>query len=234
MGEALLIKKSKSVKNKIFAIISVAYPENATCTCSKGNIVLSDENTNGKVIFNIPEAGTWTVSCSNEEGKVSSEIIEITPEEGQFREVTLSFKPSSLIIFDSSVTSGWATKFSVSQAQYVSTINISGGKISFDVSSGTASGMSFYCLYHENTKRSLNGYTTLKATVDSFSTSRSGASGALVLQSTATASQSGVALAKFTKSGTVSLDIPSNASSVYVGICSTDGVEFKISKIWLE
>jgi hypothetical protein len=88
MGEAFLIKKSKQVKNKIFAIISVTYPENTTCTCSKGNITLSDENTNGKVIFNVPEAGTWTVSCSNGT-KTVSQNVNITYE-GQIENITLS------------------------------------------------------------------------------------------------------------------------------------------------
>lgn len=51
--------------NVVFAAIFVAYPAGSTCTCSKGNITLTAQGTGGSYIFLVPEAGDWTVACTN-------------------------------------------------------------------------------------------------------------------------------------------------------------------------
>lgn len=91
MGESFLIKRPNNYKNRLVGMISVTYPEGSTCTCTnvKGDIVLEDENTNGKVIFNIPEAGTWTVKSINGSSSASQSV---SISEGQIENVTLSYK----------------------------------------------------------------------------------------------------------------------------------------------
>ena len=48
-----------------YAVISVTYPSGSTCTCTKGSTVLTAEGTSGLYNFLVPEAGSWTVSCTN-------------------------------------------------------------------------------------------------------------------------------------------------------------------------
>lgn len=110
MGEAFIVKKTSGSSGASFATISVVYPSGSTCTCSKGAITLSDQSTNGKVIFIVPEAGTWTVTASNGDN-TNSQNINITTE-GQFIFIELSF---ALTLFDNlsggdntAITGGWS------------------------------------------------------------------------------------------------------------------------------
>lgn len=48
-----------------YAIISVTYPAGSTCTCTKGSMVLMAEGTGGKFNFGVPEAGEWTLYCTD-------------------------------------------------------------------------------------------------------------------------------------------------------------------------
>lgn len=90
MGEALIVRKNNmNGTSASFAIIAVTYPSGSTCTCSNGNITLTDSNTNGQVIFNIPSTGTWTVTATDGTDSVS-ESVSITAE-GQFASVELTF-----------------------------------------------------------------------------------------------------------------------------------------------
>lgn len=56
---------SVDVHETPFAIISASYPVGSTCTCTKGGTVLTAEGTGGHYNFQIPEAGTWTIACTN-------------------------------------------------------------------------------------------------------------------------------------------------------------------------
>lgn len=51
--------------NSGFAAIGVDYPEGSICTCTNGTITLTARDTSGKMIFGIPNVGSWTVSCTD-------------------------------------------------------------------------------------------------------------------------------------------------------------------------
>lgn len=67
MGEAFLTKRGDYSDQRIFARISVTYPEGSICTCSNsdGSKILKDISTTGKVIFNVTEPDTWTIFCTD-------------------------------------------------------------------------------------------------------------------------------------------------------------------------
>lgn len=48
-----------------YAFIVATYPAGSTCTCVKGSKTLTAKDTSGTWAFQIPEAGTWTVSCTD-------------------------------------------------------------------------------------------------------------------------------------------------------------------------
>lgn len=76
--------------SNIFAVISVTYPEGSTCTCSDGDKTFTDKDTSGQVIFPVPYAGSWTVSCTD--GINSKEQTVEIISEGQSENVKLSYK----------------------------------------------------------------------------------------------------------------------------------------------
>ena len=81
--------KAAAGVEKPFAIIGVTYPEGSTCTCSKDEIVLTLDDTNGQDFFFLSEAGTWTVTATDGTN-TKSQIVEITTK-GQFTEITLVY-----------------------------------------------------------------------------------------------------------------------------------------------
>lgn len=91
----------------LFAIIGVSYPAGSTCTCTKGTKVLKAKDTSGTWIFNVPEIGKWTVSCTNG-SSTKSQVVNITAK-GQYKTVTLKYE---LWLYNlgnefTSVTGGW-------------------------------------------------------------------------------------------------------------------------------
>ena len=54
-------------------VITVTYPAGSTCTCTKGTTILEAEDKTGRVMFAIPEAGTWTVACTDGTNSDSAE-----------------------------------------------------------------------------------------------------------------------------------------------------------------
>lgn len=72
------------------ATITVTYPAGSTCTCTNGSTVLTAQGTSGSYTFTVPNAGTWTVSCTDGT-QTASETISITTE-GQAASVTLTYE----------------------------------------------------------------------------------------------------------------------------------------------
>ena len=58
-----------------YAVISVTYPAGSTCTCTKGSTTLTAEGTSGLYNFLVPEAGNWTVSCTDGANTASATVI---------------------------------------------------------------------------------------------------------------------------------------------------------------
>lgn len=74
---------------KAFAFIVVTYLTGSVCTCTDGTKTLRAKNTTGTWVFDIPYAGTWTVSCTDGE-QTDSESVVISYK-GQSENVALSF-----------------------------------------------------------------------------------------------------------------------------------------------
>lgn len=95
-----------------FGYIVASFPTTAaSCTCSSGGTVLETDAAGlarGQFVFEVPAAGTWTVTISNGTD-TKSKSVSITAD-GQAEAVKLSF---SLILLDGGdefidITGGWA------------------------------------------------------------------------------------------------------------------------------
>ena len=75
---------------KAFAFIVVTYPAGSVCTCTDGMKTLRAKNTTGTWVFDIPYAGTWTVSCTNGSETASASVV--ISAKGQSETVGLSYR----------------------------------------------------------------------------------------------------------------------------------------------
>ena len=92
---------------KLFAVIAVTYPEGSICTCSDGTKTMKAKDTSGKALFNVPSAGTWTVSCTDGMN-TDSQSVAITAA-GQVENVELAY---NLYLYKNgneytNITGGW-------------------------------------------------------------------------------------------------------------------------------
>lgn len=211
---------------KLFAAIAVTYPAGSSLTCTKGTKTLTAKTSTGQWIFAVPEAGTWTVTATSG-SSTKSQNVDITAE-GQSVNITLSLE---LLLFDSSVTSGWASK--LYNASFASA-GIANGKLTVKNSASAYSG----ALLYKEEPVSTSGYTNAKITVDSVKTANGTDSkhASLILQtSPALGSMSAVAQAAarlaLTGPGTFTLKLPEG--TYYVGI-EVGQNEVTVSKIWFE
>ena len=74
---------------KVFAVIGVTYPEGSTCTATDGTTTLSAPDTSGTWACIVPNAGTWTVECTDGTD-TATETVTISAE-GQVETVTLDY-----------------------------------------------------------------------------------------------------------------------------------------------
>lgn len=74
---------------EFFALIHVAYPEGSICTCAKGLRTLTAPNRSGLYTFQIPEAGGWVVSCTDDTQTDSQSVVIST--QYQAENVVLSY-----------------------------------------------------------------------------------------------------------------------------------------------
>lgn len=84
------------------ATINVAYPAGSTCTCTAGVTTLTAPDTSGTWACIVPNAGTWTISCTKGSDSDSATVAIST--DGQTASVELSYQ----IVFVNG--SGQATK----------------------------------------------------------------------------------------------------------------------------
>ena len=137
------------------AAISVTYPSGSTCTCTKGSRTLRAKDTSGSYLFLIPEAGAWTVSCTDGTKTVSKSVT-ITAQY-QSENVSLSY---GLYLYNSGdecidVTGGWR--------------QTGGGSLSKESDNLylTTAGTSQIGIAQTANTLSRGGYTTLHAIVSS-------------------------------------------------------------------
>lgn len=101
-----------SASGEIFSIIAVTYPAGSTCTCSDGTTTLTARDTSGKALFNVPIAGTWTVTARKEDGSKEKSIDVTITAAGQVELVTLDYLPYLYINGDecTDLTGGWVSE----------------------------------------------------------------------------------------------------------------------------
>ena len=71
------------------ATINITYPSGSTCTCSDGSTTLTAPDTSGTWACVVPNAGTWTVSCTN--GTESKSVTAEITSDGQSMSVLLEY-----------------------------------------------------------------------------------------------------------------------------------------------
>lgn len=135
LGDILTLGVGSNNESSVYAIISVIYPAGSICTCSKGNTVLTAEDTSGLYNFLVPEAGSWTVSRTD--GTSSFSLTAVVS--SQYEIVNVDIGPIPNDVNDAS----WAQISAVSIAGTGDTywdigdrkgVSISGGIGSFSIS----------------------------------------------------------------------------------------------------
>ena len=75
--------------NFFAATINVTYPDGSTCTATDGTTTLTAPNTTGSWACIVPNAGTWTVSCTD--GTKTKSITVHISTDGEAKSVTLGY-----------------------------------------------------------------------------------------------------------------------------------------------
>lgn len=73
-----------------YAYINCLYPVGSTITCGNGSYTRAAADSIGVVIFGVPEAGSWTITCTNGV-KTVSKTVEITSS-GQIEIIKLAYE----------------------------------------------------------------------------------------------------------------------------------------------
>lgn len=208
MGEAFIPRKNNSNTSTQFAVIAVTYPSGSNCTCTNGSTTLTDENTNGQVVFNIPSTGTWTVSCINGNDS-DSQSVSITTE-GQFESVILSYK---LYLFDNGEVVGWEV------GSYKE--GIAGGSVETTLEGYTSSGSqnNGWCILTEE-YIDLSDFDAIGINVDEITPNKIyiGVVKSSVTDDDATATEDYVACQEITSTGETTLDISSLNGNYRIGL----------------
>lgn len=91
------------------ATISVTYPAGSNCTCTDGTTTMTAPDTSGSHTFVVPNAGTWTVSCTDGTDTASKDVAITT--DGQSESVTLEYIPEGALYYygdeRTDTTGGW-------------------------------------------------------------------------------------------------------------------------------
>lgn len=94
---------------KCSAAISVTYPPGATCKCASNNRTLSATDQSGKMLFLLPEIGTWTITISNgtQTATTNVSISEKSAESASIFFVLMLYNNGDM---NESVTGGWSAR----------------------------------------------------------------------------------------------------------------------------
>ena len=159
----------------LFAVISVTYPAGSVCTCTKGTKSYKAKNTSGLVLFAVPEAGAWTVSCTDGT-QTASTTVTVTAD-GEAVNVKLAY---DLRLFDNGdecagVTGGWTNAGYTYSSMLPAPPEISDGRIQLYGKAGGNTGI--------GTAQSIDlaGYSKLVIDRDVLSTNSTNSAGQLWL-----------------------------------------------------
>ena len=207
---------------KLFAIIAVTYPAGSTCTCTNGTKTLTTKDTSGKVLFNVPSAGTWVVSCTNGD-KTASKSVSITAE-GQTVMVELLYTLEIINGTDTSVSGGWTAT-----SGYNTALSSSG---LYTVNNGGGSRGTLYMNSFDATN--IAKFNTLKMSYTCGEVYSGGDVFQLRVGTTRnTGNQAAKTLTAQSSETTVSIDI-TEISSGYPYINQGQFAYLQISRMWLE
>ena len=196
-----------------FAVIAVTYPAGSTCTCTKGTRTLRAKDTSGAYLFAIPEAGTWTVSCTD--GTEAASVNVVINSQYQVEKAFLQYE---LVLFDgssggdnTSITGGWE--------KLRGTLNVTETEIRF-ASGESASRSSAY------TKNAIPLYGYSRIDFTGYTESASPGSACQYLIATSKTNDTSGTIATINSphftSGTVSIDLSglnlSPSISYYIGL----------------
>ena len=126
---------------RLFSVIGVTYPAGSVCTCAKGTKTYKAKNTSGLALFNAPEPGEWTVSCTD--GTQTASTTATVSAEGEAVNVKLAY---DLRLFDNGdecagVTGGWTNTGYTYDALLTTPPEISDGRIQLYGKSGGNTGI---------------------------------------------------------------------------------------------
>lgn len=107
MSDAYIVRRGGGAKADVFAFIVVTYPAGSTLTATKGSKVLTAGDTTGKWVFDIPEAGTWVVTLTDEI-RIKTKNVSVS-EKGQREQLDIRYNVYYFRDGDvcSDVTGGW-------------------------------------------------------------------------------------------------------------------------------
>ena len=100
MGDAFIVRHGGNPLSNAYAVILVSYPAGSICTCTNGVTILSAGNSCGAWAFGVPEAGTWTISCTD--GSKSTAKNVLISNQYQAENISLTYER---ILFDHSTDS---------------------------------------------------------------------------------------------------------------------------------
>lgn len=126
---------------RLFSVIGVTYPAGSVCTCTKGTKTYKAKNTSGRALFAVPEAGEWTVSCTD--GTQTASTTATVSAEGEAVNVKLTY---DLRLFDNgdecvNVTGGWTNAGYTYSSMLPAPPEISDGRIQLYGKSGGNTGI---------------------------------------------------------------------------------------------
>lgn len=157
------------------ATINITYPAGSTCTVSDGSTTLTAPDTSGTWACIVPDAGTWTVSCTD--GTQTASTIATVSTEGEAVRVKLAY---DLRLFDNgdecvSVTGGWTNAGYTYSSMLPTPPEISDGRIQLYGKPGGNTGI--------GTAQSidLTGYSKLVIDRDVLSTNSTNSAGQIWL-----------------------------------------------------
>lgn len=220
-GKAVPPSDDPSTQDAI-AVITVTYPEGSTCTCTKGEVVLTLTDTSGQGFFLIPELGDWIVNCTD--GTVSqSETVSVIIT-GQGTHIKLTYE---LVLFDAGTyaeeTDGWSKSGS--------TLSISASTTSMDGATDTV---------YTRSKVDVSGYNKLHFQITSTSQTQNGYRRVGV--SSTTSGSGFVAYADISTRGEAIIDISDVDDAYYIRMAleawppqngMSSSTSIVASKVWL-
>lgn len=147
------------------ATIAVTYPAGSTCTCTKGDTVLTAPDTSGSYTFTVPEAGDWIVKAVQGDDS-AVETVSITSN-GQAETVELTFWDYLINGSDVGISGGWELTMFEDGGDGAphANISINASGLICDAESGL--GYNLQAIYASKDKVRFDKYSTL--TIDTTS-----------------------------------------------------------------